>query len=248
MYFLIKFLLLLLSLSSRFFFLLSDVHELWLQPVTSSLFSSAHMMSCTYDVIAHRGNVTSWLKWSSSWVFYGFGFRMRSLLFNNKTLMKVVLTLSFVSNERVTDLMSHDAEEIWWGHPLNFSQCSLAGISWNSLVGLRTSRTSLCETIFCILCVSNRSLWCCFITCPCILPVGLKGRRYLENSSDDKLSKQPQHFLIRTNSVCSDSLWWTSPHIFVITVVTGPQFGSSLTSRFKPFIVSWADEFSSRDV
>lgn len=198
MYFLIKFLLLLLSLSSRFFFLLSDVHELWLQPVTSSLFSSAHMMSCTYDVIAHRGNVTSWLKWSSSWVFYGFGFRMRSLLFNNKTLMKVVLTLSFVSNERVTDLMSHDAEEIWWGHPLNFSQCSLAGISWNSLVGLRTSRTSLCETIFCILCVSNRSLWCCFITCPCILPVGLKGRRYLENPSDDKLSKQPQHFLIRT--------------------------------------------------
>lgn len=122
MYFLIKFLLLLLSLSSRFFFLLSDVHELWLQPVTSSLFSSAHMMSCTYDVIAHRGKVTSWLKWSSSWVFYGFGFRMRSLLFNNKTLMKVVLTLSFVSNERVTDLMSHDAEEIWWGHPLNFSQ------------------------------------------------------------------------------------------------------------------------------
>lgn len=165
-----------------------------------------------------------------------------------KRLMKVFLTLSFVSNERVTDLMSHDAEEIWWGHPLNFSQCSLAGISWNSLVGLRSSRTSLCETIFCILCVSNRSLWCCFITCPCILPVGLKGRRYLENSSDDKLSKQPQHFLIRTNSVCSDSLWWTSPHIFVITVVTGPQFCSSLTSRFKPFLVSWADEFSSRDV
>lgn len=42
-----------------------------------------------------------------------------------KRLMKVFLTLSFVlrlSNERVTDLMSHDAEEIWWGHPLNFSQ------------------------------------------------------------------------------------------------------------------------------